>query len=147
MTQENGQQPTQENGQQPTDGRRASIADAIGIQDVGYGNNFDPVHEMFVAPEDFAQLAARARVSEHQIADYLVVFGRRHRLKTGSTDVIDLIGKQLQLSIGLDGKAREETVRMYTGGLQARNPVPFAIPNFVDKMRTNSTNDRPALNS
>ena len=137
MTQNNGNS----NGQQASDGRRASTGDLLGISDAG-GGGFDAVELMFQAPDNFADLAARARVSEKDIADMLVIFGRRQRLKKGHTDVIDLIGKKLQLSIGRDGEARKETVEMYTGGLRARNPVPFAVPNVVEKMRTNAASER-----
>ncbi len=136
MTQNNGNNK----GQQPGT-RRASTGDFLGISDAG-GGGFDAVALMFEAPDNFAELAARARVSEKDIADMLVIFGRRQRLKKGHTDVVDLIGKKLQLSIGRDGEARKETVEMYTGGLRARNPVPFAVPNIVEKMRTNGASER-----
>ena len=126
--------------------RRAGIGDLLGISEVS-GGGFDPVHEMFEAPDEFSLLAARARVSAKEIADYLVIFGRRQRLKSAHTDIVDLIGKKLQLSIGLNGQARKETVQMYTGGLAARNPVPFAIPNVVDKMRSNGASDRGGVQS
>ena len=135
MTQENG------NTNPPAKSKRANLGDFLGITEAG-GNGFDPVFSMFEAPDEFAELAARARVSPKDVGDILVILGRRHRLKKGYTDVVDLVGKKLQLSIGEGGKARQETVQMYTGGLQARNPVPFAMPNIVDKMRTNGTSER-----
>ena len=139
MMQDDGN--TNGNGQPGTKGKRANMGDFLGIKEAG-GGGFDPVFSMFEAPDEFAELAARARVSKKDVADILVILGRRQRLKRGYTDVVDLVGKKLQLSIGEDGKARQETVQMYTGGLQARNPMPFAVPNIVDKMRTNGASDR-----
>ncbi len=136
MTQNNGGS----NGQQAPGAPRASTGDFLGISEAG-GGGFDPVQLMFEAPDEFALLAARARVSEREVADMLVIFGRRQRLKQGHTDVVDLIGKKLQLSIGLNGLARKETVQMYTGRPMPMN-MPFNMPSVVDKMRTNGASDR-----
>ncbi len=131
-------QQEQRNGNPPAG--RSGIGDLFGVSQEG-GAGFEPVKEFMYASSDFKELCARARIPKDLIPTIGRVLARQQRITTANTNMIDVIGNILQLSIGADGEARKEALQMVTGIAAARTPQ-FNMPPILNNLRTNKTDSR-----
>ena len=136
---------TQENGQNtPGQGGRSGLGDLFGVSNES-GAGFEAAKEMFYAPSEFSELIARSRVPTALVGEITRCYARWSRVATANTNIFNVIGLRLQLTIGADGEARREVKEMVTGIVQSRLPQ-FHVPPMIGNLRTNKTVDRGGPN-